>query len=338
MQPPTAADSSAHAPDPYVVRPAGVLAELLEESEMGEDELLLKLREAGLITYASPLLTPLLEEWSDVFAAEVLARLEPTDVVLFGQANRACRAAVVAFGVPQEEPQEEVETSDDDGDNIGSTGVGAKGGPLLLRVEDFVGSIERLAWAKTRGCSWDEDTCAYVAGGGNVEVLKWAWERRCPWNSRVCSAAAGAGHLEALQWARAHGCEWDEATCSTAAGGGHLVVLRWAHEQGCPWCALTSSNAAACGHLHVLQWAREQGCPWDSLTCSHAAMCGHLEVLKWARAHHCPWTAATCTHAVQGGHLDVLNWARKHNCPWTAATRDKAGATMGYFDNLPQSV
>jgi len=31
----------------------------------------------------------------------------------------------------------------------------------------------------------------------------------------------------------------------------------------------------------------------------------------------------------------MLRWAREHGCPWTAATRDKAGATMGYFDNLP---
>jgi hypothetical protein len=41
------------AADRYVVRPAGVLAELLGTAEMGEDEMLLELREAGLIAYPS---------------------------------------------------------------------------------------------------------------------------------------------------------------------------------------------------------------------------------------------------------------------------------------------
>jgi hypothetical protein len=209
MQPPAAAECSAHAPDRYVVRPAGVLAEILGAAEIWEDELLLKLRAAGLIAYPSPLLgAGLLEKLPEVLAAEVLTRLDPTDVVLFGQANRACRAAVVAFGVPREE-QEVEETSDDSNDE------GTEGGPLLLRVQDFVGSVERLALAKERGCPWDEGTCQYVAQGGHLEVLKWAWERRCPWNSNTCMFAACGGHLEVLQWAREHGCEWDEDTCAT---------------------------------------------------------------------------------------------------------------------------
>jgi hypothetical protein len=109
MQTPVAAPVAAateRSLDCYVVRPAGVLAEILGAVELGEDELLIRLRELGLITYPSPLLVPLLEEWPDVLAVEVLAQLDPTDLVLFGQAGRACRAAVVAFGVPQEEDVE----------------------------------------------------------------------------------------------------------------------------------------------------------------------------------------------------------------------------------------
>jgi hypothetical protein len=146
---PAAATAAAAAgdrpPDRYVVRPAGVLADLLGAADLGEDELLLRLRELGLITYPSPLLGGLIEKVPEVLVAEVLARLNPTDVVVFGQAGRACRAAVVAFGVPQEE--EASYNSDDEG------------GPLLLRVEDFVGSVERLAWAKARGCPWDALIC-----------------------------------------------------------------------------------------------------------------------------------------------------------------------------------
>jgi hypothetical protein len=142
MQAPAAAAD--RPPDRYVVRPAGVLAELLGAADLGEDELLLRLRALGLINYPSPLLGGLTEDLPEVLAAEVLAQLDNTDLVVFGQAARACRGAVVAFSVPQEEAR-----SDDSDDE------GTEGGPLLLRVEDFVGSIERLAWAKATGCPWD---------------------------------------------------------------------------------------------------------------------------------------------------------------------------------------
>jgi hypothetical protein len=328
MQAPAAAAAADLHPDRYVVRPAGVLADLLGAAEFGEDELLLRLRELGLITYPSPLLGGLLEKVAEVLQVEVLAQLDPTDLVLFGQVGRACRAAVVAFGVPQEEVERWSDVSDDEG---------SEGGALLLRVEKFVGSVERLAWAKASGCPWDESVCLYAARGGHLEVLKWAWECRCPWDSSVSSSAAGGGHLEVLQWARDHGCDWTAGTCMYAAWAGHLQVLRWAHGHGCPWSSSTCQHAAWGGHLLVLQWAREHGCPWDSWTCACAAIGGHLEVLKWARENNCPWTEATCNNAVDGRHLDVLKWAREHGCPWTAATRD-AAATKGYSDNLPLSV
>ena len=199
-----AAAAADRPPDRYVVRPAGVLADLLGAADLGEDELLLRLRELGLITYPSPLLEGLLEKVPEVLAADVMSQLQPTDVVLFGQANRACRAAVVAFGVPQEEAGRWT-------DEGGEEGTG--GGPLLLRVQNFVGSVERLAWAKARGCPWDENVCSAAAEGGHLQVLKWAWERSCPWDKRVCFLAAWSGHLEVLQWAREQGCDWDEATC-----------------------------------------------------------------------------------------------------------------------------
>ena len=239
---PAATAAAERPPDRYIVRPEGVLADILGGAEMGEDELLLRLREAGLITYPSPLLGGLTEKLPEVLAADVLARVDPTDLVMFGQAARACRAAVVAFGVPHEEA-----TNDDSDDE------GIERGPLILRVHNCVGSVERLALAKARGCPWDGRICQWAAEGGNLEVLKWAWERRCPWDSSTCWFAAKEGHLEVLQWAREHGCEWNEMTCDYAAAYGHLDVLRWAHEHGCPWSDehTCSSGAALRGHLPV---------------------------------------------------------------------------------------
>ena len=193
-------------------------------------------------------------EWSDVLAVEVLTRLDPTDLVLFGQAGRACRAAVVAFGVPQEE----VNINDDSDDS-----EGAEGGLLLLRVRDFVGSVERLAWAKARGCPWVDRICAWAARHGHLKVLKWAWERRCPWDNLTCAWAALNGHLEVPQWARQHGCDWTRQTCLSAAFGGHLDVLRWSHEHGCPWCEYNrvarmplGGGTCACCSMHGSTAAR----------------------------------------------------------------------------------
>jgi hypothetical protein len=80
---------------------AGVLAELLGDVELPEDEILGWMKKQGLITYPSPLLRPLLEELRDVFAAQVLPRLDPTDLAIFGRVGGASRAAVVASGIPR---------------------------------------------------------------------------------------------------------------------------------------------------------------------------------------------------------------------------------------------
>ena len=63
--------------DRHVARSAGALADILGAAEIGEDELLLRLRELGLVTYPSPLLEGLLEDLPEVLAAEVPARLPP---------------------------------------------------------------------------------------------------------------------------------------------------------------------------------------------------------------------------------------------------------------------
>jgi len=126
-----------------------------------------------------PPLLALCEDLPELFAEEVLKRLNPTDIALLARVARGFKAAVVASGLPLVRPQ--------------------------LKVKDFVGSVERLAWAKENMCPWDKRTCAYVAQGGHLEVLIWAREQECP-------------------------CD----LCMRAAKGGHLEVLRWAWEQRCP--------------------------------------------------------------------------------------------------------
>jgi len=319
------ASDRARSPDRYVVRLSDALAALLgrgEGAELPEDELLGRLREWGLITYPSPLLGGLLEKLTEVLAAEVLPQLGPTDLAVVGRVGVASQAAVVASGLPR---------------------AGANG-DALLKVEDFVGSVQRLAWAKANGCPWVARTSAHAARSGRVEVLRWAREHGCDWDEWTCMRAARGGHLEVLRWPREHGCPWMEVDqdvseytmncCTNAGAGGHLEVLKWLRVQGCPWDEVTCAEAAAGGHLQVLMWAREHGCPWVEMDeddtdcvmncCALAAQSGHLEVLKWLRENDCPWDAWTCACAAEGGHLEVLKWAREHHCPWDHLTRQYA--------------
>jgi len=303
---------------------ASVLTALLRPGGRGrvyEDAMLGRLREAGLITYPSPLFRGLLEELPEVFAAEVLPKLDPADLAFVAQVDSGCRAAVVASGLPcagtrvgmrELTPEESAGLAwavraAPPGDNFPGDQLEALGyvdaedlprtdGVVRLELEEFCTSAGRLAWAKASGCRWDE------------------------WTSAFCARAIGVGSLGALKWARDQGCPWDEWTCADSAWNGRLDLLQWAREHHCPWHEKTCEFAAAGGHLEVLQWARQHDCPWDTKTCEMAAEYGHLEVLQWARQHDCPWDTDTCSGAALGGQLEVLRWLRDHDCPWDEHT------------------
>ena len=122
--------------------------------------------EAGAVALAatdddnapSELLEPLLEEWPDLLGL-VLAWLDPTDCALLAQAGNPWLAAVVSRGLPR----------------------AGKRGAVLLKLKDFVGRVETLAWAKDNACPWEEETCALATTGGHLEVLQWARKHGCPW-------------------------------------------------------------------------------------------------------------------------------------------------------------
>jgi len=147
----------------YVVRLSGALAALLgrsEGAELPEDDVLGCLRAQGLMTYPSPLLGGLHGELAEVLAAEVLPRLDPTDLAVFGRVGRASRAAVVASGLPR-------------------AGASVR---VPLRLKEMCGSVERLDWAWANGWDGGPDVrvCQLAAAHGHLEVLIWARERGCP--------------------------------------------------------------------------------------------------------------------------------------------------------------
>jgi len=191
----------------------------------------------------SPLLGPLLEELPDVFAAEVLPLLDPTDRAVIAQVGPQWLAAVVVSGLSRAGK---------------STGV-----PLILN--DFVGSVGRLAWARENGCPWDTRTGWLVSSGGDQT---WARERGCPWVE-----GTWRGHMEVLMWAHDNGCPcWAPMSCARAPGG-QLSGLCW----------IVCHLAARGGHLDVLRWVREQDAPWnEAFVRECAARGGHAEeVARW---------------------------------------------------------
>jgi hypothetical protein len=126
---------------------------------------------------------------TDLFAKEVLERLDPTSCTLFARVGKSFRAAVLASGLPRL-----------------PRGVRARVRVQVRVVEDICMSVERLAWAKANACRWSSEVCAHAAKGGRLYVLCWAREHDCPWDALTCWRAAGGGHLEVFKWTWEHGC------------------------------------------------------------------------------------------------------------------------------------
>jgi len=167
-----------------------------------------------------PPLLVFLEEYPGLFAAEVLPRLDCGDRAVLAQVAHPFLAAVAAAAAAADS----------------SLPRAGKSEGVPLKLVEFLGTAERLAWAKSNGCPWTEKTCAIAALGGQLEALRWARQHGCPWDAKtLCEFAAQGGHLELLMWVRELDCPWEKQTCQAAARGGHLEVLTWAREHGCPW-------------------------------------------------------------------------------------------------------
>jgi hypothetical protein len=194
----------------------------------------------------SPPLLELLERFPDLFLKEVLERLDPTTRAPLAGAGSAFLEVVFPrsifpFGLPT---------------RAYITGGEAR----VFKLGDFLGSAERLAWARANGCPWNRRTCQLAAARGKLEALQWMREQNCPWISYsfgVCEAAAMGGHLAVLRWAREHDCPLAEATCYFAAARGHLAALQWARAHGCPWRKLECEDASE-DHPETLAWVQQQ--------------------------------------------------------------------------------
>jgi len=136
----------------------------------------------------SPLLD-LVQRFHDLFVQKVLRHLEPIDRTFLAQAGWACRAAVAASDLPRAGTRRVV--------------LGRSVWVVTHRLEEFVGSVQRLAWAKASGCPWVARISLLAARGGSLDVLRWAWAHGCPWNARTRTA-----------------CRWGRTPGGAAVGAG----------------------------------------------------------------------------------------------------------------------
>jgi len=218
----------------------------------------------------SPLLGRLLDEWPDLFEAEVLPRMDPTTRAVLAQVARAGRDAV---RLPP------------DLACAGRT-VGVR-----LKLAEFVGSAGRLAWAKANGCPWEARTCELVVAGYNIET--------------TCTSAAFDGHLQVVEWLIAAGADFDIVRPSdgitplfVAAQEGHLDVVGRLIAAGAVLNKARSNTggtalfiAAQNGHLDVvirlIVAARvdiNKGCSNGDTSLSIALARGHADVAQKLRA------------------------------------------------------
>ena len=146
----------------------------------------------------SPLLD-LLQRFPDLFLKEVLERLDSTARALLARTGSAFWDLVFPRSIFPS--------------GLLGAETPAAGAARVFKLVDFLGIVDRLAWAKANGCPWDTRTCSLAARGGHLEALMYAREHGCSWDKRTCEQAALRGHLKVLQWARQHGCPWDDMTC-----------------------------------------------------------------------------------------------------------------------------
>ena len=154
------------------------------------------------------------------------------------------------------------------------------------------------------GCSWNENSCRYVAARrGHLHVLQWMLGQQ-QWQQQL---DGGSGGLSG-------GGGWDAHTCHCAASGGHLQVLKFLRSCNSVSYSPFSSSPSSPSHptsptelpLPAMPTAPEVPvpvpiCAWDEECCLAGALSGHLETLKWMRSEAvpvCPWDRQSVLDAV----------------------------------------
>jgi hypothetical protein len=191
-------------------------------------------REAQGAEAAVTLLLLLVTELPEVFAAEVLTRLNPINRAFLAQVGGACRAAVAASDLPRAGTRGEV--------------------------------FGRSVWVVT------PHTCMYAAAGGHLQVLQLAREHRCRWDATTPAAplvavtwrwCSGGGRTAARGTRRrcagplrASTTRCSFGRCTTAVGDTKYTTMIVT--------GLVRSSAVTLSSAVCTSCLSRSPCPWDS--------------------------------------------------------------------------
>ena len=184
-------------------------------------------------------------ELPEVFAVEVLNKLDAFSVKCFYDVNTDSRAIIKR--------------------------VGLKLNNDTIFVREVV-SLQQLemAWEHYQWRERDENGIYDIDDEKNQECF--------------CSQVASTNNLEFLKWAReVKRCNWDSRTIKRAVKLGNLAMVQYCVENGCPFDARTYRSAAKAGHLEILKYLREEnGCPyWHFPTIQSASIIKDIDCMKY---------------------------------------------------------
>ncbi|KXZ44105.1 hypothetical protein GPECTOR_73g626 [Gonium pectorale] len=118
-------------------------------------------------------------------------------------------------------------------------------GAELFDTAAETGSVEMLAWLRSRGCEWGPGTFFRTSQSGCEAALEWLVEQGCPFPGESTASACYA----------------------SACRNGDLATARCLARLGCPWGAdgraFQVALEAAEAPVAALRWLLEAGCPVD---------------------------------------------------------------------------
>jgi hypothetical protein len=254
------------------------------------------------------LLTELVERAPDIFAAEILSRLDDTDRNLLSRVSRRCKAAALAppFGV----------CAMCDGTGLYASLLSGvcpcKTHPLSVvrkippfdDASKFFVSIEMVQWATRQGTGTGDDwfVAKAAARAGNLSALRYFNDTTSCASiaHEICVLAALHGHVNVLTWVIVNATVAPTADNSLLNfGSGRHTRPQDERNNLKSKMAQLWSAAAANGHLNVLVWLDESGFIGDWNNLRFFGMVGHT-------------LAGAIYAAIRNGHLNVVKWFAEH--------------------------
>ncbi|GFH53381.1 hypothetical protein CTEN210_09857 [Chaetoceros tenuissimus] len=205
---------------------------------------------------------------------------------------------------------------------------------FAMFIHDHDQALKCLQTLREFAIPWSAQICAEAANSGNIKALKWAKSEGCSWNEDTfCNAVGGSCDIEIVNYCIENNCPFnDEVYMNAISSSDPITFVNCLRDNGYPWSASVCADAAYQKDLKLLRWLRYNNCPWDENVCHAAVRNNDLLMLKYAHENKCPWTKETyayCFNPDEGLQAFfrtipsdsearfpiILNYLQLYNCP-----------------------